>query len=62
MEGEKKSAIMKLAAAMLIFGSIGIFRRYIPLSSAWMACVRGIIGTLFIAVYSPMLNIMTTLV
>lgn len=48
MEREKKSAIMKLAAAMLIFGSIGIFRRYIPLSSAWMACVRGIIGTLFL--------------
>ena len=48
MEREKKSAIMKLAAAMLIFGSIGIFRRYIPLSSAWMACIRGIIGTLFL--------------
>lgn len=35
---------------MLIFGSIGVFRRYIPLSSDWMACVRGIIGTLFLVV------------
>jgi len=45
---DKKSSIMKLSLAMLIFGSIGVFRRYIPLSSAWMACVRGIIGTLFL--------------
>lgn len=35
---------------MLIFGSIGVFRRYIPLSSAWMACVRGVIGTVFLLV------------
>lgn len=48
MGREKKAAIMKLALAMLIFGSIGVFRRYIPLSSAWMACVRGVIGTLFL--------------
>lgn len=48
MGQDKKSAIMKLSLAMLIFGSIGVFRRYIPLSSAWMACVRGIIGTVFL--------------
>lgn len=48
MGQDKKSAIMKLSLAMLIFGSIGVFRRYVPLSSAWMACVRGIIGTLFL--------------
>lgn len=48
MGQDKKSSIIKLSLAMLIFGSIGVFRRYIPLSSAWMACVRGIIGTLFL--------------
>lgn len=50
MGQDKKSAIIKLALAMLIFGSIGVFRRYIPLSSAWMACVRGVIGTVFLLV------------
>ncbi len=48
MGQDKKSAIIKLSLAMLIFGSIGVFRRYIPLSSAWMACVRGVIGTVFL--------------
>lgn len=48
MGRDKKSSIIKLSLAMLIFGSIGVFRRYIPLSSAWMACVRGVIGTLFL--------------
>ncbi len=48
MGQDKKSAIIKLSLAMLIFGSIGVFRRYIPLSSAWMACVRGVTGTLFL--------------
>ena len=48
MGQDKKSAIIKLSSAMLIFGSIGVFRRFIPLSSAWMACVRGIIGTVFL--------------
>ena len=35
-------------ASMLIFGTIGVFRRYIPLSSALLACVRGIFGGLFL--------------
>ena len=48
MGQDRKSAIIKLSLAMLIFGSIGVFRRYIPLSSAWMACVRGVIGTVFL--------------
>lgn len=35
-----------LIAAMLIFGSVGIFRRYIPLPSSLIALVRGGIGAL----------------
>ena len=34
-------------ASMLIFGTIGIFRRSIPLPSAFLAFARGILGGLF---------------
>ncbi len=36
--------------SMLIFGTIGIFRRYIPLSSGVIAFSRGIIGAVFLIV------------
>ncbi len=35
-------------ASMLIFGTIGVFRRYIPLPSAFLAFARGILGGLFL--------------
>ena len=38
-------------AAMLIFGTIGVFRRYIPLSSALLAFSRGILGSLFLQAF-----------
>lgn len=34
--------------AMLIFGTIGIFRKYIPLSSSMLAMLRGFIGMAFL--------------
>ena len=34
------------ASAMAIYGTIGIFRRLIPLSSGMLACCRGLIGGL----------------
>lgn len=37
-----------LAAAMAIFGTIGIFRKYIPLPSGVLAMSRGFIGALFL--------------
>jgi drug/metabolite transporter (DMT)-like permease len=40
-----KSAKIKLIGAMLIFGSIGVFVRRIPLSSGQLAMARGIIGS-----------------
>lgn len=43
------SAKCKLLSAMGIFGTIGIFVRYIPLSSAAIACTRGFTGVLFLA-------------
>lgn len=48
MEKEARSAKIKLSLAMLVFGSIGVFRRYITLSSSWMAFTRGSIGTVFL--------------
>ena len=35
-------------SAMLIFGTIGVFRRYIPLPSGFLAFSRGILGGLFL--------------
>lgn len=37
-----------LILSMCIFGTIGILRRYIPLSSSVVALVRGVIGSLFL--------------
>lgn len=37
--------------SMVIWGSVGIFRRFIPVSSAVLACFRGIIGTAFLVVF-----------
>lgn len=39
---------MMLIASMCIFGTIGIFRRYLPLPSSLVALVRGMIGTVFL--------------
>ena len=41
----------RLIASMLIFGTIGIFRRYIPLPSAFLAFARGILGGVFLLVF-----------
>jgi RarD protein len=38
----------KLIAAMTIFGTIGLVRKYIPYSSALVSFVRGFIGALFL--------------
>ncbi len=37
-----------MIAAMTIFGTIGIFRKYIPLPSSLLALARGTIGTIFL--------------
>lgn len=46
----KKSKLV-MAFAMTIFGTIGIFRRYIPLESSLVALVRGFIGTVVLLLY-----------
>ena len=49
-KNDKKSLAMILIA-MAIWGSVGIFRRFIPVSSSILACCRGIIGTLFLILF-----------
>ena len=49
MNQAQKSSRNMLIASMCIFGTIGILRRYIPLSSSLVALVRGIVGCLFLA-------------
>ena len=39
-----------LITSMCIFGTIGILRRYIPLSSSLVALVRGVIGSVFLLI------------
>lgn len=43
-------------AAMLIFGSIGVFTRKIELSSGQIALVRGMIGSLFLLLACPVMK------
>lgn len=50
---ERKSVLM-MVASMLIFGTIGIFRRYIPVSSAFLAFFRGILGGCCILAFIPL--------
>lgn len=40
-----------LIGSMLIFGTIGIVRRYIPLSSAMLALCRGVLGSVFLLLF-----------
>lgn len=40
-----------IISSMLVFGTIGIFRKMIPMSSAWVAFFRGGIGSLFLLVF-----------
>ena len=47
MKQETKSKLM-LILAMSIWGTLGIFRRYIPMSSGMIAFTRGVIGTVFL--------------
>ena len=48
----EKNAKIRLMTAMFIFGTIGIFVRNIPLPSSVIALARGIIGTLFLIIFT----------
>ena len=44
-------ALLRLTLSMLIFGTIGLFRRWIPASSGALAFARGMLGGLFLIGY-----------
>lgn len=48
---ERRKSLGMFISSMLIFGTIGVFRRYIPLPSAFLAFARGILGGLFLLVF-----------
>ena len=48
MNKENAKSYMALISSMLIFGTLGIFRRYIPFSSGMLAFCRGILGSAFL--------------
>lgn len=47
---ERRIAFAKLASSMVIFGSIGIFVRYIPLRSSLIALIRAVVGVVFLLI------------
>ena len=48
---KETNAKVSLILAMVIFGTIGIFRKYIPLPSGIVACARGLLGVAFLLVF-----------
>ena len=46
-----KTTYLKFISAMVIVGTIGVFRRYIPVTSAMLAFSRGILGSLSLAAF-----------
>ena len=46
-----RGSVVTFISSMLIFGTVGVVRRYIPLPSALLAFARGILGGLFLLVF-----------
>ncbi len=54
---KQNNAKLSLITSMVIFGTIGIFRKYIPLPSGIVACVRGILGVAFLLAFMKIRNL-----
>ena len=48
---DNRRSLLMFISSMLIFGTIGVFRRFIPFSSAFLAFTRGILGSFFLLVF-----------
>ena len=46
----KKTPFIKLGLSMLIFGTIGVFLRFIDADRGFIATARGIVGALFLLI------------
>lgn len=51
MKNEQKNLFIFIFS-MLVFGTIGLFRRNINLPSSFIACCRGIVGAVFLFLYA----------
>ena len=47
-----RRSLLMFVSSMLIFGTIGIFRRWLPFSSAFLAFARGTFGGLFLLAFT----------
>lgn len=54
---KNRRAGASLVLSMVIFGTIGVFRRYIPMPSGMLAMFRGLIGMLFLLAYTKLRGI-----
>ena len=52
-EKAEHSARLPFAASMLIFGTIGLLRRFIDLPSGVIACFRGLLGCVLLLLLQP---------
>lgn len=50
-KSKERISLYGMVSAMLIFGTVGLLRRFIPLSSALLAFSRGMLGGLFLLVF-----------
>ena len=53
-QSNDRRSVLMIVLSMLIFGTIGVFRRYIPVSSAFLAFSRGVLGGLFILAFTKL--------
>ncbi|MCR4621591.1 MAG: hypothetical protein K5663_05855 [Clostridiales bacterium] len=53
-KGNDRRSVLMIISSMLIFGTIGVFRRSVPLPSAFLAFSRGILGCLFILAFKQL--------
>lgn len=51
MQNNDTKSLLMILISMVIWGSIGIFRRFLPLPSAVIAFCRGLIGALFLIIF-----------
>lgn len=51
MQEKNTKAYIMMITSVLIFGTIGIFRKYIPLSSEMLAFSRGLLGSIFLLIF-----------
>ena len=51
MNKKHNTSLAMLVCSMLLFGTIGVFRKFLPLPSGALACARGFLGGLFLLVF-----------